>query len=148
MPPRFNQSELERVIAKQHYGIKSQFGKGSVSSQINNSGPKHDLESALGDELEGPERLQVGSSGKVRVRFKFYRCRLADYSRAISEKAVIDCLQYAGLISGDSEKEIWLIDDGQEKVGSKEEERTELTLEYEGVDYDNPWVKAKNHKGR
>jgi hypothetical protein len=106
------------------------------------------LERDSGDELEGPEKLQVGCSGKVRVRIKFYRHRLADYSRAISEKALVDCLQYAGLISGDSEKEIWLIDDGQIKVGSKAEERVELTLEYPEVDYDNLWVAAKQNKGR
>jgi hypothetical protein len=98
--------------------------------------------------VEGKKSLQVNYTGKVRVSLKFYRYRLADYSRAISEKALIDCLQYAGLIRGDSEKEIWLEDLGQEKVDQKSLERTELTLEYQDVDFDNLWVATGRTDGR
>jgi hypothetical protein len=148
LPRRTTSSELDKLVSRVGYGIKSSLGKGSAGRKDRDSGEVNDLERDSGDELEGPEKLQVGCSGKVRVRIKFYRHRLADYSRAISEKALVDCLQYAGLISGDSEKEIWLIDDGQIKVGSKAEERVELTLEYPEVDYDNLWVAAKQNKGR
>ncbi len=99
-------------------------------------------------ELEGPEKLQIGCTGKVRVRIKFYRHRLADYSRAISEKAIIDALCFAGCLCGDSEKEIFLQDEGQEKVATKEEERTEIILEYPEVDFDNIFVPAKRKDGR
>ena len=87
------------------------------------------------------EAVQIGYSGLAIVRLKFYRRRLADYSRAICEKYLIDGLTYAGLIRDDSETEIRLIDEGQEKVESNEEERTEITIEYQQVDYDNLWVK-------
>jgi len=137
--PRFSQSELARIINKQHYGITSELGKRSVSSSFGkgangskagDTGAVNDLEPIAGNEQVGAEVLQIKCAGKVRVRIKFYRRRLADYSRAISEKAIIDALQYAGAIRGDSEKEIWLIDEGQEKVESKDLERTEITLEY------------------
>lgn len=155
--PRFSQSELAKIISKQHYGITSEFGKRSVPSSFGkgsngakagDSGSVNDVEPTAGDEQMGSEVLQIKCAGKVRVRIKFYRRRLADYSRAISEKAIIDALQYAGAIRGDSEKEIWLIDEGQEKVESKELERTEITLEYPEVDFDDLWEKRNRTDGR
>lgn len=106
------------------------------------------MESDSSDESVCPEKLQINYSGKVRVRVTFYRRRLADYSRAISEKALVDCLQYAGLVGGDSEEEIWLEDGGQKKVESNEEERTEIELFYPEVDLDNLWKPAKQNKAR
>ncbi len=155
--PRFSESELAKIISKQHYGIASELGKRSVSSSFGkrpngaktgDSGSLNDVEPVAGDEQVGAEVLQIKCAGKVRVRIKFYRRRLADYSRAISEKAIIDALQYAGAIRGDSEKEIWLIDEGQEKVESKELERTEITLEYPEVDFDDLWEKRNRTDGR
>lgn len=146
--PRISESQLAELVRKQGYGVHSQIGKRAIGSQLSGPRPKHDLEPAPVDELEGPEVLQIGCAGKVRVRIKFYRHRLADYSRAISEKALIDCLQYAGIIRGDSEKEIWLEDEGQVKVATKAEERTELILEFPEVDYDNLWEKRNRKDGR
>jgi hypothetical protein len=146
--PRTTSRELDKLVSRVGYGVSSVIGKGSAGRKDRGSRSIDDVEPNPADELEGPEKVQVGCSGKVRVSIKFYRYRLADYSRAISEKALIDCLQYAGLISGDSEEEIWLEDLGQAKVGSKAEERTELVLEYGGVNYDNPWITAKQNKSR
>lgn len=148
MPRRTTSSELEQLIAKRKYGIDPAFKSGAVKSAFGRSRPIDDVESAPESGVEGPKSLQVSYTGKVRVSIKFYRHRLADYSRAISEKALIDCLQYAGLIHGDSEKEIWLIDEGQEKVGSKAEERTEITLEYDDVDYGELWAATGRTDGR
>lgn len=145
---RFTESDLKRTIRKAKFGIASSIGKGSNGIKTGCTGTVHDVEPAASDELEGPKGLQVNYTGKVRVRIKFYRHRLADYSRAISEKALIDCLQYAGLIRGDSEKEIWLEDEGQVKVDNKADERTEITLEYLDVDFDNFWVENERTDGR
>lgn len=145
---RFTESDLAKTIRKSNYGIASSLGKGSISSKDSSAGKEHDLERAVEPQLESSQALQVNYTGKVRVSIKFYRHRLADYSRAISEKALIDALQYCGAIRGDSEKEIWLIDLGQEKVSSKEEERTELTLEYSDVDFNNLFVATGRTDGR
>jgi hypothetical protein len=145
---RTTKGELARIIARKGYGIKGTLGSRSIGSSFGNSRPVNDVERDSEVELEGPESLQIRCAGKVVVRFKFYRYRLADYSRAISEKALIDALQYAGAICGDSEKEILLKDEGQEKVATKEEERTEITLEYPEVDFDNLWEPRKRKDGR
>ena len=141
------QKELERIISRTGYGVKSNLKarKSTLNPKASNPRSVNDVESVIVDELEGPEVLQIKCSGKIRVRIKFYRHRLADYSRAISEKALIDSLQYSGLIRGDSEKEIWLIDEGQEKVEKKEDERTEIVLEYPELDLDDLW-EARNRK--
>jgi len=148
MPKRFTDQDVKKLTIRGSCGIESQIGGRKISSKIGDSGAKHNLEPAAGDESVLPARLQIKSAGKVRVRVRFYRRRLADYSRAISEKAVIDCLQYAGLITGDSEKEIWLEDEGQFQVDSKEDERTEIVLEYPEVDLDNLWEEDKRSDGR
>ena len=145
--------DLNSILARPGYAIseptvKSCIGQRTIESQIKREREIDNLESASSDESLHAKKLQVNYSGKVRVRFTFYRRRLADYSRAISEKALVDCLQYAGLIEGDSEKEIWLEDGGQKKVESDEEERTEIELIYEEVDFDNFWIQAKSNKAR
>jgi hypothetical protein len=147
------EEDLNKIVSKKGYGvisssIKSSLGQRAISSEIDRQRQEHDLEPNPSDESLGSKKLQIGCSGKVHVFIKFYRRRLADYSRAISEKAIVDCLQYAGIISGDSEKEIWLEDGGQEKVESNEEERTELTISYPEVDLDNLWEKAPDSKIR
>ena len=145
---RFNVSQLRDVLSRQGIGITSAFGKRAVGRSFDDSGSEHNVERAAETQLEGPKRLQVGCSGKVVIRIKFYRHKLADYSRAISEKALIDALQYAGAIRGDSETEIRLIDEGQEKVDSKADERTELVLEYPEVDFANLFQESKRTDGR
>jgi hypothetical protein len=143
---------LQAILSKPGYGIVSTIGKSSIKSQIVGSREIDNLESDSGDESLRSEKLQINYSGKVRVRITFYRRRLADYgegcSRAVSEKAIIDCLVYAGLIEGDSGEEIWLEDGGQKKVKTDEEERTELEIFYPEVDLDNLWIKAKENKAR
>jgi hypothetical protein len=144
----FTESDLKRTIRKAKYGITSSIGKGSLGSKNSGARKEHDLERAAEPELEGEKSLQINYTGKVRVGIKFYRHRLADYSRAISEKALIDAIQYSGAIRGDSEAEIWLEDKGQEKVATKEEERTEITLEYSDVNFDELFVATGRTDGR
>lgn len=150
-----NEEDLKRITSKPGYGIvggiQGTVRAGAALSKDRSSGTLDDLESDTGDGSLDAKKLQVGYSGKVRVRVTFYRRRLADYgeecSRAVSEKALIDCLVYAGLIKGDSGEEIWVEDGGQKKVESNEEEKTVIELQYDGVNYDDPWIKGASHAG-
>lgn len=145
---RFSKSELEHVLSRQGIGIASAFGKRSVGFTPDNSRSINDLESNSRVELEGAKKLQIKCAGKIVVRIKFYRHRLADYSRAISEKSLVDSLCYCGALRGDTEKDILLIDEGQHKVQTKEEERTEVTIEYPEVDYHNLFEESQRTDGR
>lgn len=144
--------DLNKILAKPGYriesGIRSSFGKGAFDFAACRSGEIDDVESDSGDASLRAEKLQVNYSGKPEIRITFYRRRLADHSRAVSEKALVDCLQYAGLIEGDSEKEIRLTDVVQKKVETDEEERTEVEIIYESVDLDDIWAKAKENNSR
>jgi hypothetical protein len=142
--PRITSDDLRKLLSKPGYAIPTAFKpafKGSTGGQAHDSGEGGNLESGGGYESLREEAVQVGYSGKCVVRIKFYRKRLADYSRANCEKYIIDSLTYAGLIRDDSEKEIRLEDEGQVKVDTEAEERVELTLEYPEVDYNNIWEK-------
>jgi hypothetical protein len=143
------EQDLQNVLKKPGYGITSSLGKGiqptlkekPLGAKAGDSGKGSHLESGGGYESLRAEAVQVGYSGKCIVRIKFYRRRLADYSRANCEKYLIDSLTYAGLIRDDSETEIRLEDEGQFKVESNAEERVEIILEYPEVDLNNLWVK-------
>ena len=153
-----NEKQLRKVASRKGYGVPKGFGCkpafshhgnpdtaseiGSWKARVedNDSGQEQDLESTSGHESFLAQCLQIGTTEKVRVRLRFYRRRLADYSRAISEKADVDCLTQSGLIEDDQEACIQLIDEGQVKVESNEEERVEIVLEYDDVDLDNLWV--------
>lgn len=148
---RFKANDL-KTLKSRGYGIPTAFskrGNPDTASQIgawkasykdNDSGEVKDMEQSLSHESLLAQCLQIGTSAQVRVSIEFFRRKTADYSRAISEKADIDCLTQCGFIEDDKEPIILLQDLGQTKVESNEEERVEITLEYEDIDLDNPWV--------
>ncbi len=155
--PRITSDQLSTVLGRKGYGIESSIGKqgikstlgpSTITSTISGAGALDDLESDSLSQSLGSKKLQVNYSGKPEIRITFYRHRLADHSRAISEKALVDGLQYAGIIKGDSQEEIRLTYVEQEKIGTDEEERTEIDIIYPEVDLDNLWIKAAEHKGR
>lgn len=146
--PRINEDELAKILKRKGYGIqselgKSQIGKTGVASEISSSGKSCDVEPSGGYESLRSEAVALNYTGICVVRIRFFRKRLADYSRANCEKYLIDSLTYAGIIRDDSEKEIRLIDEGQVKVDTDAEERVEITLEFPEVDLDNLWVPRK-----
>lgn len=151
--PRLNEEDLKAITSRSGYGIARggiKAGiKGSLARQVSDSRALDDVESNSGDGPLDAKKLQVGCPDRVTIRLTFYRRRLTDYgescSRAISEKALIDSLVYAGLIQGDSGAEVRVEDGGQKKVESNEEERTEVELIYPEVNYDAPWIKAKKN---
>ncbi len=145
---RLNETQLRAIVSRKGYGVADAIGKRSIGAQVGCAGKVHNVEPIVGQKLESPKKLQIGCAGKVIVRIKFYRYRLADYSRAISEKALIDACYYAGITRGDSEREIQLIDENQHKTENREEERTEITFEYPEVDFDNLFEESTRTDGR
>lgn len=91
---------------------------------------------SCGAELEcahREEQVCVGEreaidSNRVFVRIRSYRCRLLDRDN-LFPKYFIDALRYSGIIRDDTTRHI-AIDVDQEKVETKEEERTEIELVY------------------
>lgn len=146
--PRITEGELTKLVKRLKYGVPNAFGKGAFKANNNSSGAEHNLESITESSFQGEKGLQINYTGKVLVSIVFYRYRLADYDRAISEKALLDCAIYSGLIRDDSLSEIRFGSCCQKKVGSKAEERTEITLEYPEVDFDNLWVRTGRTDGR
>lgn len=141
--PRITSDDLNKLLKKKGYGIESAIKPAierAIKPEASGSGEVCDLESGGGYESLREEAVAINYAGKCVVRIKFFRKRLADYSRANCEKYLIDSLTYAGLIRDDSEKEIWLIDEGQEKVDSEDKERVEIVIEYQAVDFSNLWV--------
>jgi hypothetical protein len=124
---RTTSSELEQLVKRRKLGISVKLS-GSIGRKASNSWAIDDVERA--------------------AQHAFHRHRLADHHRSISEKALIDALQYCGAIGGDSEREIRLFVEDQVKVGSKAEERTEVVIEYPEVDFDNLWIPRKRTDGR
>ncbi len=152
---QMNEKDLQKIVKRKGYGVAASGAgiKGTLRawaslSKDSGSGEEHDLEPDSRHEQMGAKKLQISYTGEVQVRITFYRRRLADYSRAISEKALVDCLRHVGFIRDDKEGEIRLEDGGQHKVGSDEEERTEIELSYPEVDFDNLWVTDKRIDGR
>lgn len=66
-------------------------------------------------------------SGRFFVRVTSYRRRLLDEDN-LCEKYVVDCCRYAGLLPGDDPSQARIVTT-QEKVRSKEEERTEVVID-------------------
>lgn len=66
-------------------------------------------------------------SGKFLVRVTSFRRRLLDEDN-LCAKYVVDCCRYAGLIPGDAPGQARIVTT-QEKVRSKEDERTEILIE-------------------
>lgn len=137
---RITNDELQSILKRKGYGIHSEVGKKGIASEISGAGPSGNVEPSGGYESLRQEAVALNYSGKCTVRIKFFRKRLADYSRANCEKYLIDSAVYGGIIRDDSEKEIRLIDEGQVKVDTEAEERVEINFEYEEVDLDNLWV--------
>ncbi len=107
----------------------------SASFRKLNAGILHDRGETPGPVVERDPRhgalaapkAQASSAGKFFIRVVSYRRRLLDEDN-LAEKYFVDCLRYSGLIPGDSPDRCRIVTT-QEKVGSKEEERTEITVD-------------------
>jgi hypothetical protein len=75
----------------------------------------------------GTDEPKKSDTGRFLVRVTSFRRRLLDEDN-LCEKYVVDCCRYAGLLPGDAPGTT-RIEVRQEKVRSKEEERTEIVIE-------------------
>lgn len=86
-------------------------------------------ERALFDAALGSPQGETSHPGRVRIRITSYRRRLLDPDNLAGGcKYFVDCCRYSGLVRGDSPADIEFAA-AQEKVGSKEDERTEIVIE-------------------
>lgn len=104
--------EVKAPNAKLRYDHRSP--QGSIAEQI--AGDAH-MESATGETLY---------AGRVSVCIKSYRRRLLDPDNLIG-KYFLDACRYSRIIRGDRPEDIQF-QVSQEKVASKDQERTEITI--------------------
>lgn len=89
--------------------------------------PSAELERCLTDEPLAADALKARHSGKFFVRVVSFRRRLLDEDN-LCEKFHVDCVRYAAIIPSDAPGRCRIVTT-QEKVRSKEEERTEILIE-------------------
>lgn len=134
--------EFEKLRKRKGYGVQSSVGR-PLKSQVGDTWKVSDMEQRSWNESLAEKRLALRYTGRPILRFKVYRKRLTDMPRSDCEKYYVDGIAYAGLVEGDSEKQIRFEDGGHEKVEKDSEERVEIELIYDWVDYINPWKEAK-----
>lgn len=140
---RWNEKDLEITLTKKGVGVQSSIGKGIKSSikgtlnpKAGDTGKMPNLEQHFGRKSLGEKAATLRYSGQVVVRTQVFRRRLADPD-GNSLKYFLDGARYAGLLEDDTERHIRIITEPQQKVETNEEERVELTLEYQEIDPDN-----------
>lgn len=89
--------------------------------------PAAKLEPRQPNELEKPAPPKVRDSRKRFVRVVAYLCKLQDEDN-LCEKYHVDALRYAGILPSDAPGQCRIVTT-QEKVRSKAEERTEISVE-------------------
>lgn len=145
MPKRTTQSELASILAKKGYGIEQAIGDRSISATIGRGklfdkaggeGEVSLLERSAGPKSIRPKDLTIPHSGRVFVRIKVFRQRLTDTGNDCW-KYHLDACRYLGLLADDNDATIHLAEEPHEKVKTKDEERVEITLTYEGVSVDD-----------
>lgn len=82
-----------------------------------------------------PKDLTIPYSGRCTVRLKVFRQRLTDTGNDCW-KYHLDACRYLGWLADDDDATIRLEEEPHEKVKSKDEERVEITLEFDGLDLD------------
>lgn len=153
--------EFNKLTRKKGYGIaagfkpalkasfRPAFGKGSSPDQDSDPDALPELESGSEHGQVGEAQVALNYSGIVHIKFQVFRYRLLDYSECNVEKYWVDCCTYGNIIVGDAEGQIKFTTLPQVKIPKTEQERVEITLEYEDLDYDNPWVpKETKTKGK
>ncbi len=144
------EDDLKEILKRPNYGIagtikssiKSSIGKGTIASEIRDSGEAADLEQHTRCQSVRAEKDTINYKGQCCIRVKVFRKRLADPD-GNCYKYAIDFLRYCGALADDNEREVRIIFEGQTKVGTDQEEKTEITIEYQEVDFDNLWVKTR-----
>lgn len=134
---RLTQGDLAKITGRAGYGISAITGIGKatqgITAEIRREGKVSELERRAGHESVRPPSTAIPYSGRCDVSVKVFRRRLTD-PLGDCHKYHIDALRYLGLLADDSDAAIRLEDQGHEKVESNEEERVEITIDYDGID--------------
>lgn len=145
MPKRPNSQDLETVLKRKGYGIADTIGERSMASTIGRQnllnkaggyGEMSIMERSVGPASVRPQDLTIPHSGRVFVRIKVFRQRLTDTGNDCW-KYHLDACRYLGLLADDNDATIHLAEEPHERVKTKEEERVEITLTYEGTSVDD-----------
>lgn len=136
-----NEKDLQDILKRPGVALKSSLG-GGVSAKIRFSRQVTDVERPSGLPPVQTEGDTLNYSGQSTLRIKFFRKRLADPDGNIA-KYQTDFLRYCGALKDDNASEVRIILEGQVKVETEAEERTEIIVEYQGVDLNNLWIKKK-----
>lgn len=91
------------------------------------------LERDSGPKSIRPKDGATPNTRRCVVRVKVFRRRLTDTGNDCW-KYHLDALRYIGWLADDNDATIKLEEEPHAKVESNEEERVEITLEYEGID--------------
>ncbi len=134
--------QLNKILARPGYGlvgtikggIKGSFKRQKVVDQAGGEGKMSLLERSIGHESLRPKDLAIPDSGRCAICIKVYRRRLTDTGNDCW-KYHIDALRYLGMLADDNDAKVSITEEHHEKVESNEEERVEITLTYEGVDF-------------
>lgn len=94
--------------------------------QLNSQTPAPILERSSGDGTLAKGEVKEGDTGRFFVLIKSYRRRLLDEDN-LCEKYHVDLCRYAGILPSDAPDRT-SIAVSQEKVKSKDEERTEILI--------------------
>lgn len=115
---RLKTDELSRILAKAGY---------SVAGGVDRGAPHPVVERRHPDEPLAPDCAQESDSAQYFVRVVSYRVRLLDEDN-LCEKFHIDALRYSLLLPSDAPSRCRIITT-QEKVRTKAEEKTVITIE-------------------
>lgn len=141
MTKRLTQKNLAKYLKTN--GIKPAFKPAydtpAFNPKTSRKGEALDVEQGARSKPLGEKVLAIRTTGACVIRFKAFRKRLAD-SDGNCFKFIGDAIQRAGVLVDDSTRYVRYITDPQEKVEKAEDERVEVTIEFESVDLNNLWV--------
>lgn len=118
--------DLNLILAKRGYAVASP-RRYPVQVVPDGEAPAAVVERDLRPRPLAKGKAEKPDTGKFLVRVTSFRRRLLDEDN-LCEKYHVDCARYAGLLPGDDPSQA-RIETRQEKVRSKEEERTEIVIE-------------------
>jgi len=110
--------------------------EGHRQGQTRIEAPGSFVEPAVVNEPLGTNQGEASHSGRLVVRVESFRRRLLDEDN-LAIKWAVDALRYAGIIPDDSPDKV-SIKACQQKVKTKEEERTEITIVPEFYEENHP----------
>lgn len=121
---RLKTNDLKQLQLKQGFSIISSIGGGGGGGGISpsNKGESSVMECSLSARTLGAAENEKGNTGRVLIRITSFRLRLIDEDN-LCEKYIVDCCRYSGLLPDDNPEQT-KIEVCQEKVRTKEEERT------------------------